>query len=73
MYTTVSASSNEALVIWDGTIQVVTFGDRGILGLSVDPDYPASPFIYVLMSVNRVAADGTANILSAPATVSDIN
>jgi glucose/arabinose dehydrogenase len=32
-------------------------GDRGILGLALDPDFPASPYVYVLYTYNHILGD----------------
>jgi glucose/arabinose dehydrogenase/PKD repeat protein len=32
-------------------------GDRGILGLALDPDFPAKPYVYVLYTYNHLLGD----------------
>ena len=34
----------------DLSVNVHNFWDRGLLGMAIDPDFPAQPFIYVLYS-----------------------
>lgn len=36
------------------------YWDRGLLGLAVDPQFPARPFVYLLYTHNRIANDPTA-------------
>src|SRR3954451_19026429 len=43
----------------DLSTQVHNFWDRGLLGLEVDPGFPASPYIYVLYAFDA-PIDGTA-------------
>lgn len=37
-----------ATVFADLSVQVYDFWDRGLLGLALDPDFPANPYVYVL-------------------------
>ncbi|MGD8375397.1 MAG: DUF2341 domain-containing protein, partial [Acidobacteriota bacterium] len=39
-------------VLADLRVQVHDFWDRGLLGLAVDPNFPASPYVYVLYTYN---------------------
>jgi glucose/arabinose dehydrogenase len=33
--------------------------DRGLLGLAVDPDFPASPYVYALFTYDHILGEGT--------------
>ena len=51
--------------------QVHNFWDRGLLGLALDPNFPASPYVYVLYTHDAVIGGtaprwGTAGVLSDP-------
>lgn len=37
--------------------EVYDSGDRGILGLELDPDFPASPYVYVLYTYDHLLGD----------------
>jgi glucose/arabinose dehydrogenase len=37
--------------------QVFDSGDRGLLGLALDPDFPASPYVYALFTFDHVLGD----------------
>jgi glucose/arabinose dehydrogenase len=38
--------------VWDGSTEVLTQGDRGLIGLAVDPDFLARPYLYLLYAVD---------------------
>jgi glucose/arabinose dehydrogenase len=50
--------------------QVHNFWDRGLLGLALDPDFPASPYVYVLYT-HDAPIGGTAPRWGMPAASSD--
>ncbi len=37
--------------------QVYDYGDRGLLGLALDPDFPASPYVYALYTFDHVIGE----------------
>src|SRR5215218_9620390 len=57
--------------------QVYNFWDRGLLGLALDPDFPATPYVYVLYtydkdpSSTKVPRWGTVTTPGEPAGTSD--
>jgi glucose/arabinose dehydrogenase len=50
---------NTATVFADLRTKVHNFWDRGLLGLALDPDFPAKPFVYVMYTYDA-AIGGTA-------------
>jgi glucose/arabinose dehydrogenase len=44
-------------VFADLRTQVYDTGDRGILGLALDPDFPTRPYVYVLYTYNHLLGD----------------
>ena len=50
-------SDTTPAVFADLNINVYNFWDRGLLGMALDPDFPASPYVYVLYATTttRVA------------------
>ncbi len=50
--------------------QVYNFWDRGLLGLALDPNFPASPYVYVLYTYDAVIG-GTAPRWGTPGVLSD--
>ncbi len=38
--------------MWDGETEVLDSGDRGLLGIAVDPDYASNRYIYMLYTVD---------------------
>jgi glucose/arabinose dehydrogenase len=50
--------------------QVHNFWDRGLLGLTLDPDFPAKPFVYVAYT-HDAAIGGTAPRWGAPGATAD--
>ena len=57
-------------VFADLRTQVHNFWDRGLLGLALDPDFPAQPFVYVLYT-HDAAIGGTAPRWGTPGGTSD--
>jgi glucose/arabinose dehydrogenase len=50
--------------------KVHNFGDRGLLGLALDPDFPAKPYVYVLYTYDAPIG-GTAPKWGQPGATSD--
>jgi glucose/arabinose dehydrogenase len=44
----------------DMRTQVYDTGDRGILGLALDPSFPAKPYVYVLYTYDHILGEGGA-------------
>jgi len=63
-------SDSTPTVFADLRTKVYNFDDRGLLGLAVDPDFPARPYVYVLYT-HDAAIGGTAPRWGAPNTDSD--
>jgi glucose/arabinose dehydrogenase/uncharacterized membrane protein YgcG len=42
----------------DLTVETYDHGDRGLLGLAVDPDFPAQPYVYALFTYDHVIGSG---------------
>jgi glucose/arabinose dehydrogenase len=42
----------------DLSVEVYDFWDRGLLGLAIDPAYPAVPFVYVLYTLDAASPGG---------------
>jgi glucose/arabinose dehydrogenase len=59
-----------ASVFADLRTQVHNFWDRGLLGLALDPDFPADPFVYVLYT-HDAAIGATAPRWGSPGVSSD--
>jgi glucose/arabinose dehydrogenase len=55
-----SLSDSTPTVFADLRTQVYDNGDRGILGLALDPDFPASPYVYVLYTYNHILGEAGA-------------
>lgn len=54
VFDSVRADSNSYVELWRAERDLTaTWGDHGLLGMAVAPNYPTDPYIYVLMSVNR--------------------
>ncbi|MDQ2630680.1 MAG: PQQ-dependent sugar dehydrogenase [Actinomycetota bacterium] len=49
---------NTAELFEDLRTEVYDHGDRGLLGLAVDPGFPASPYVYALFSYDHVLGEG---------------
>jgi glucose/arabinose dehydrogenase len=54
----------------DLNVNVYNFWDRGLLGLALDPNFPATPYVYVLYSYDAVIG-GTAPRWGTPGVYSD--
>ena len=54
-----SLADGTATIFADLRTQVYDFWDRGLLGLAVDPQFPARPYVYVLYTYDAVPG-GTA-------------
>ncbi len=65
-----SISDNTPTVFADLRTQVHSFSDRGLLGLTVDPGFPANPYVYV-MYAHDAPIGGTAPTYGAPGQGSD--
>jgi glucose/arabinose dehydrogenase len=65
-----NTSDTTATVFADLRTQVYNFWDRGLLGLALDPNFPASPYVYVLYA-HDAAIGGTAPRWGMPLTDSD--
>lgn len=52
-----SVSDTTPTVFADLNQNVHNFWDRGLMGLAVDPGYPAQPYIYILYSYNHILGD----------------
>src|SRR5437899_2853009 len=50
-------STNTATVVADLRTNVHNFWDRGLLGLALDPNFPASPYLYVLYAYDATPGD----------------
>ncbi len=48
-----------ATLFADLSAEVYDFWDRGLLGLAIDPAYPAMPFVYVLYTLDAESLGGT--------------
>lgn len=57
-------------VFADLRTQVYNFGDRGLLGMALDPGFPTSPYVYVLYTRDAVIA-GTAPKWGTPGVSGD--
>jgi glucose/arabinose dehydrogenase len=60
-------------VFADLNVNVYNFWDRGLLGMALDPNFPASPYVYVLYTYDHVLGSaaaaprwGTAGVYSDP-------
>ena len=65
-----SLTDTQPDVFADLRTQVHNFWDRGLLGLALDPDFPADPYVYVLYT-HDAAIGGTAPRWGAPGASSD--
>ena len=65
-----SLSDSQPDVFADLRTQVHNFWDRGLLGLALDPGFPATPYVYVLYT-HDAAIGGTAPRWGAPGATSD--
>ena len=65
-----SLSDPQPDVFADLRTQVHNFWDRGLLGLALDPDFPADPYVYVLYT-HDAAIGGTAPRWGTPGATSD--
>eukprot|EP00474_Spongospora_subterranea_P011086 CRZ11544.1 hypothetical protein [Spongospora subterranea] len=55
MFPSITSSVEAGVVIWTNDPDLTaTWGDRGLLGMAVDQNYPDNPYIWVLVSVNRL-------------------
>jgi glucose/arabinose dehydrogenase len=59
-----------ATVFADLRTKVHAFWDRGLLGLALDPEFPARPYVYVLYT-HDAAVGGTAPLWGTPGATSD--
>ena len=55
-----SVDDTSATLFADLRTQVMNFWDRGLLGLAVDPNYPATPHVFVLYTWDVDSLSGTA-------------
>jgi glucose/arabinose dehydrogenase len=60
-----NASSSAGVVVADLRTEVMNFSDRGLLGLAVDPHWPARPYVYVSYTFNAPIG-GTAPVWGTP-------
>jgi glucose/arabinose dehydrogenase len=65
-----SLADSQPDVFADLRTQVHNFWDRGLLGLALDPDFPAQPYVYVLYAYDA-AIGGTAPRWGSPGGTSD--
>ena len=65
-----SLADPSATVFADLRTQVHSHGDRGFLGLAVDPAFPANPYVYVMYG-HDAPIGGTAPVYGAPGQGSD--
>ncbi|MEP7159107.1 MAG: PQQ-dependent sugar dehydrogenase, partial [Chloroflexota bacterium] len=65
-----SLTDTSPTLVADLRTQVYNFWDRGLLGLAVDPAYPAQPYIYALYSYDA-SIGGTAPRYGTPNTDGD--
>ncbi len=65
-----SLSDPSATVFADLRTNVYNFWDRGLLGMVLDPNFPAQPYVYVLYA-HDAAIGGTAPRWGAPGVSSD--
>ena len=65
-----SLTDTQPDVFADLRTQVHNFWDRGLLGLALDPDFPAEPYVYVLYTYDA-AIGGTAPRWGTPGATSD--
>jgi glucose/arabinose dehydrogenase len=65
-----SLTDTQPDVFADLRTQVHNFWDRGLLGLALDPDFPADPYVYVLYTYDA-AIGGTAPRWGTPGATSD--
>src|SRR5215210_4587714 len=63
-------SDTTATTFADLRTKVMNNGDRGLLGLALDPNFPASPYVYVLYT-HDAPIGGTAPRWGLPNTTSD--
>ncbi len=52
-----SLSDTTPTVFADLRTNVYNFWDRGLLGLALDPNFPATPYVYVLYSYDHILGD----------------
>ncbi len=65
-----SLSDTTPTVFADLSTQVDNYWDRGLLGLALDPNFPASPYVYVHYTRDALIG-GTAPRFGTPGTLSD--
>jgi glucose/arabinose dehydrogenase len=65
-----SLSTPTSTVFADLTTSVYNFWDRGLLGLALDPNFPTSPYVYVLYTYDA-AIGGSAPRWGTPGVISD--
>ncbi len=53
------ADDKTAEVFKDLRTETYDHADRGLLGLAVEPDFPASPYVYALFTYDHILGDGT--------------
>ena len=68
-YTSISDSS--ATTVADLRTQVHNYSNRGLLGLAIDPAYPAQPYIYAYYTLDAPAG-GTPPVFGAPGQDEDL-
>lgn len=55
MFPSLTSTVDHQTIIWSNDQGLTaTWSDRGLLGMAVDPDYPNTPYIWVLTSVTRL-------------------
>src|SRR5947199_10185730 len=57
-----SLTATTPAVLADLRPQVQDFWDRGLLGLELDPQFPARPYVYVLYTLDKNPSDSRATI-----------
>jgi glucose/arabinose dehydrogenase len=65
-----SLTDKTPTVFADLRTQVYNFADRGLLGLALDPDFPAKPYVYALYTYDA-AIGGTAPRWGSPGVTED--
>jgi glucose/arabinose dehydrogenase len=55
-----SVSDSAPRVVLDITDEAYDNGDRGLLGLALDPHFPAQPYLYALYTLDGMIGDSTA-------------
>src|SRR5215204_3689989 len=63
-------TDSTATVFADLNVNVYNYWDRGLLGLALDPNFPASPYVYVLYTYDAPTG-GTAPRWGTPGVLAD--